>query len=172
MTKKHWWTILLIVSLIPFKTTTVPEWRVRYIDKKGRPFASLPVEQTWQNYSAEASANYLRKETDQQGYIKFPKHEVWAPLLVRFALPIINVLSSGINAGFGPTSWLVTSCNVLHVGDGAVYDGNDLPSTVVLGFFDFSGQNKPDASSTPPQCTIIEAQAKDASNSEGNKQEK
>ena len=47
----------LILLLVPIRTTTVPEWRIRYIDAKGQPISGLPVRQTWQNYSAELTEN-------------------------------------------------------------------------------------------------------------------
>lgn len=155
--EKYWKAILLIVFLIPYPTTTVPEWRIRYIDTKGRPFVSLPVEQTWQNYSVESSGHTLSKETDRNGYVIFPEHDVWASLLHRIVGPIGNVLSTGIEASFGPSSWLINQCNLGQTEDGdAYYNGDDLPSTIVLIFEDSH------IISPSPQCATIEAQAKDA----------
>jgi len=154
---------ILLAGLVPFPTRTVPEWRVRYVDAKGRPFVSLPVQQTWQNYSIESTANYLSRETDAQGYVAFPAHDAWSPLLIRLVRPIGNVFSTGVHASFGPSSWLVTRCNVFETGDtGAVYTGEDLPSQVVLTYFDRSLPNMPGSLPTPPQCATIDAQAKSA----------
>jgi hypothetical protein len=137
---------------------------VRYVDAKGRPFVNLPVTQTWQNSSAESSANEHTKETDQNGYVVFPTRKVWAPLLVRIFRPIANILSSGINASFGSSSWLNNMCNLTEAGDSTVYDENEVVGTVVLVFYEKYIPNLPDAFPvrSHSQCVVIEAQAKDA----------
>src|SRR5690349_10497790 len=95
---------VLVAGLIPFPTDTVPEWRVRYLDGKGRPVVGLPVEQTYQNYSFESTANVMTLRTDSNGYVAFLLHSAWSPLLFRILGPVRNVLMTGVHASFGPSS--------------------------------------------------------------------
>lgn len=154
-----------LVCVIPFPTTTVPEWKIRYVDKKGRPVPGLPVSQTWQNYSIESQPNYTDGLTDAQGYVVFPEHGSWSPVVIRLVHPILNVLSQGVHAGFGNTSWVQARCDVRATQDTqAVYYGQPLPTNVVLEYDDRSGLRAamPGSMPVPPECKAIEAQVQDA----------
>lgn len=43
-----------LILLLPYKTTVVPEWKIRVIDETGRPFAGAIVRQVWDHYSCES----------------------------------------------------------------------------------------------------------------------
>jgi hypothetical protein len=154
---------LLVLVLVPFPTTTVPEWRIQYVDAKGQPLAGLSVQQTWQNYSIESGANYMRLQTDMQGYATFPKHTAWAPMLMRIFHPVANVVSTGVHASFGPSSWVVHRCDLAATGETlAVYTGSDLPGKIVLKYEDRSKLRAALPMPVPSECGAIEAQAKNA----------
>jgi hypothetical protein len=76
---------LIILFLVPYPTTVVPEWRVRVVDEAGRPYAGMGVSQGWQHYSLEleGGGNYETRRTDGDGYVTFPKRTLWAGLLSR-----------------------------------------------------------------------------------------
>ena len=157
--------VALIAALIPYPMATVPEWRVQYVDNKGRPVAGLPVEQTWQNYSVESTANLMTLRTDAQGYVVFPAHSTWSPLLLRLFGPVRNVFSTGVHASFGPSSWLIPKCDVTDANALAIYTGSkDLPTQIVLKYFDRSAIRAAiparDLPPVPAECTAIEAQVK------------
>jgi hypothetical protein len=157
--------VVFAVALIPFPTATVPEWRVQYIDGRGRPVVGLPIEQTWQNYSVESRANVVTRHTDAQGYVVFPARSTWSPLLFRAVGPVLNVLSTGVHASFGPSSWLIPKCDVTGSNAMAVYTGSkELPTTIVLKHFDRSAIRAAiparDLLPIPAECAAIEAQVK------------
>jgi hypothetical protein len=76
---------LIILFLVPYPTTVVPEWRVRVVDEVGRPYAEMEVSQGWKNYSLELEdgENMETGRTDGDGYVTFPKRTFWAGLLSR-----------------------------------------------------------------------------------------
>lgn len=117
----------VVLSAIPYKTTTVPAWRIRFTDESGVPFRSLPVNQTWRNYSVEASDHRASGVTDENGYAQFPERSVWSPLVMRVLGPIGSIIGAGAHASFGSSAWIMTSCDVMERGSrlatyyGAVY---------------------------------------------------
>jgi hypothetical protein len=157
--------LLALAACIPFPSLTVPEWRVQFVDRKGRPFTGLKVGQTWQNYSTEIRDHKESRRTDAQGCVSFPRRTNWAPLAVRILGPVASFFFGGWwEAAYGPSSWLTTSCNVSEVYDGAVYNGSStLQNQVTLKYYDRSGPRA--IFGDPPilpECASIEAQAKDA----------
>jgi hypothetical protein len=156
---------LLVVGLVPFPTTTVPEWRLQYVDGAGRPVAGLPVEQTWQNYSIESTGNLMTLRTDTQGYVVFPSHSTWSPFLLRVLGPVGNVFRTGVHASFGPSSWLIPKCDVRAANAHAIHTGsNKLPGQIVLKYEDSSSIRAViparDLLPVPPECAAIEAQVR------------
>lgn len=126
--------------------------------------AGLPVSQTWQN-SIESQANDTDGVTDAQGYVVFPEHWAWSPVVIRLVHPILNVLSQGVHASFGDTSWVIPKCDVRATQDTqAVYYGRPLPTQVVLEYQDSSGLRAamPDSMPLPLPCKAVEAQVRDA----------
>jgi hypothetical protein len=156
---------VLVASVVPFPTTTVPEWKLRYVDKRGNPVPGLLVSQTWQNYSIESRANYTDGSTDLQGYVTFPEHKSWSPLLVRLVHPVLNILSTGVHASFGSSSWVIPKCDVKESGPAqAVYYGQPLPTEIVVVYEDRSRLRAAMPGSMQPaaSCKAVEAQVKDA----------
>jgi hypothetical protein len=71
-----------LILLLPYKTTVVPEWRIRVIDETGRSFAGATVRQEWHHYSYDVSDGDART-ADGAGYVVFPERTFTAPLLYR-----------------------------------------------------------------------------------------
>ena len=76
---------IVILLLVPFPSTVVPEWRVRVVDESGRPYAGMRVSEGWKHYSLEleAGGNYETCQTDGGGYVTFPRRTFWAGLMSR-----------------------------------------------------------------------------------------
>jgi hypothetical protein len=106
----------VVLSAIPYRTITVPAWRIRFTDEGGTPFRSLPVNQTWRNYSVEAHDHHASGITDEDGYAQFPERSMWAPLVLRAIGPIQSVLRAGAHAGFGSSAWVITPCDLSERG--------------------------------------------------------
>jgi hypothetical protein len=155
--------IALAASLMPIRTVTVPEWRAQFVDATGKPFKSLPVEQTWQNYSIESSAHYSSGVTDNEGFVIFPERTVRAPIILRIVGPIGSVLfRGGVHASFGPTSWLVVMCDMLPTDRLAIYAGADLPNKFTLKFFDRAPARNSTGMPHNDQCKGPDEQARQA----------
>jgi hypothetical protein len=159
-------TVLLAFAVcIPFPSVTVPEWKVQFVDHKGRPFAGLEVEQTWKNYSTENSEHRESRRTDSQGYISFPERTNRASMMTRILGPIANFLSSLWEASYGPSTSLFPICDVSDAYGVAGFNSSGiLPNQVVLRYYDRSRTKAIFGNSSPisPECVSIEAQARDA----------
>lgn len=85
--KKSW--ILATVGAMalllpyPFKTTVVPDWKVRIVDEAGNPMRSFRVREVWQHATIETYSHHEDLITDGDGYVTFPKRTVLGSLLVR-----------------------------------------------------------------------------------------
>ena len=155
--------VAALASCYPVQSVTAPEWNVRFVDKKGRPFQGMPVRQVWKDSSAQSSSNEQTQNMDLNGSVTFPERRLWAPALARLIQPISNILSTGVHASFGTSSYLIPLCDVLETGNvGAVYTGSELPKQVTLSYFDRSPIRAATGGKNPTECSVIEAQAKDA----------
>ena len=144
----------VVVALVPFPTRTVPKWRVTYVDQQGRPLVGLPVQETWQNYSAELRASRATLHTDKNGELVFPPRYVLAPVAWRVLVSAHNLFATGVHASFGSEAWLIAKCNVIEASaPAAIYTGGSPPDRVALRYFAREGP-------TPPGCDSIEEQAR------------
>jgi hypothetical protein len=151
----------VVLSAIPYKTIAVPAWRIRFTDESGMPFRSLPVNQTWRNYSVESHDHHASGMTDENGYAQFPVRSVCAPLVMRVLGPIKSILGAGAHAGFGSSGWIMTSCDLMERGSRlATYYGADLPDHLTLGYFDRGNiRSSIVPMSVDPRCQQQEEQA-------------
>jgi len=102
----------LMLLIIPFPTTAVPEWRVRVIDPEGEPVAGVWVRQAWKHYSLqlEGGENFDERWSDKNGYVVFPEKRITKGLLHRIVLIALTGLltlahgSTGVHASV----WAVT----------------------------------------------------------------
>jgi hypothetical protein len=150
----------VVLSAIPYKTTTVPAWRIRFTDESGVPYRSLPVNETWRNYSVEVSDHNASGMTDENGYAQFPERSVWSPLIMGVLGPIGSILGASAHASFGSSGWIMTSCDLIERGSRlATYYGADLPDHLTLGYFDRGNIRSIVPMSADPRCKEQEAQA-------------
>lgn len=84
--------------------------------------------------------------------------------IARLAIPVQNVLSTGIDASFGRNSSLIPLCDMLPTGQGSSdYFGSSLPTKLALIFFDRSHtKSMPGYAQPPPICATLVEQIRDA----------
>ena len=122
---------IALCFLFPFKTTVVPEWRIRVVDETGQPFAGVRVSQSWYHYSYGVSDGEDRY-ADQNGYVTFPERAFSAPMLyrvLRSALAQLLTLAHG-STGIRSYVWAVTPERSSEFFD--YKPGEPLPKEIVL----------------------------------------
>jgi len=84
----------IVVSLIPYKTTIVPEWKLRVVDEQGVPYRNHNVGFHCENYSLRisCSADDSPGKTDDGGYVIFPESTITMSLARRLVLTISSYL--------------------------------------------------------------------------------
>ena len=122
---------IFLFCFFPFKTTVVPEWKIRVVDESGEPFTDARVFQSWYHYSYDVSDGEERY-VDQNGYVTFPERTFRAPLLyrvLRSALAQLLTLAHG-STGIHAYVWAVTPERT----SAFFYykPGEPLPKTIVL----------------------------------------
>jgi hypothetical protein len=123
---------IALCFVFPFKTTVVPEWRIKVVDETGQPFAGARVSQSWYHYSYGVSDGEDRY-ADQNGYVTFPERTFRAPLLYRIlrsALAHLLTLAHG-STGVQSYVWAVTPKRSSEFFD--YKPGEPLPKEIVLG---------------------------------------
>jgi hypothetical protein len=93
------------ILLYPWKTTVVPEWRVRIVDQSGAPLANTGVREVWQHSSVEARSHEEDRVTDNEGYVTFPQRTIRSPLAIRILRPTINAINPHYSSG--PHAYLI-----------------------------------------------------------------
>lgn len=80
-------------SLVPYKTVSIPEWKIQLVDPSGRAVESIEVVQEWEHYNlvGEESETLI---SDQSGIVIFPARTYYAPLLFRILFRSLDVINS------------------------------------------------------------------------------
>jgi hypothetical protein len=89
--------LVALILLIPYKTTIVPEWKIRAVDKQGKPIPHARFRQGWDNDSYGIHGMEVR-EGDDNGYVVLPERSFYAPLIYRIpgsALAYLMLLAHG-----------------------------------------------------------------------------
>lgn len=74
--------MVLIVVFIPYKTISVPEWKIKVLKRDGQPASQIEVSQTWWDYGVLEKKEEIRI-SDEEGNLTFPERIFWSPLAVR-----------------------------------------------------------------------------------------
>ena len=93
---------MTLVSIYPFETTVVPAWTLKVVDEHGNLVRGAFVRELWQHDSIESKSHEQDSSTDQDGYVTFPSRTIKASLLSRMFGPVVNFITEGIHAGYGP----------------------------------------------------------------------
>jgi len=96
--------IVIPLSLIPFETTVVPEWKILVVDHNGTPLANINVHQYWQHYGLEEDEHYEVIKTDDKGVVILPRRTIKANLVQRIYGPVRQFLTLFIHASYSPSS--------------------------------------------------------------------
>jgi hypothetical protein len=158
--------LAVVTAIWPARSTTVPEWTIRFVDAKGSAVANLPVHQSWRNYSFEDEDHFAVGLTDSTGLVSFPARRLWLPVGVRLIWPLRHL--GIIHASNGPSSFLVPQCDLMTSGPTLpAYSprlGASLPNVIVVKYHDLSNlrAHMPGSEAPAPQCAEIEAQVRNA----------
>ena len=85
--------LLLIISLIPYSTESIPEWTVKIVDYNGQPVSNIEVTQNWSSTSSESKSSET-KISDNNGFVTFPPRKFFAPFLSRIFINFIEHINS------------------------------------------------------------------------------
>jgi hypothetical protein len=74
---------VLASLFVPYKSTTVPEWKLEVTDEAGKPISGITVMQQWQYIDLDIAPWVDVRSTDVHGQVFFPRRVVWASLATR-----------------------------------------------------------------------------------------
>jgi hypothetical protein len=124
-------TGLGVITFYPWKTTVVPEWKVRIVDQNGAPLTNTGVREVWQHYSIESGSHEQDLPTDKQGYVTFPERAIRSPLAVRIIRPIINALNPHHSSG--PDGFVIVLAGEYDTwSNNSALPGQPLPKEVIV----------------------------------------
>ncbi|HEV2826446.1 MAG TPA: hypothetical protein VGW76_02500 [Pyrinomonadaceae bacterium] len=93
---------LIVLMVIPFEITVVPEWKLRVVDQTGQGLKGNRVRESWSHYTLETQSHEEEQLSDANGYVQFPRRTIRTNIITwaaKFAARIVNVHSS-----FGPSA--------------------------------------------------------------------
>ena len=101
------------LSLIPFDTTFIPEWKLRVVNEGGVPLEGQFVAQYCTNYTLGIhpceDVDNDSKITNREGYVVFPERKIRASLLYRIVRPIAGLFLFLANGEYGTYGSVGTS---------------------------------------------------------------
>jgi hypothetical protein len=131
----HRLLIIVAVALIlffPYKTTIVPEWKIRAVDKQGKPIPHARFRQSWGNYSYDIDGTEFL-EGDDNGYVILPERAFYAPAIYRIprsALAYLMLLAHGGIGNDASLNALTDKCSSEHLNYEQI---KFLPDVIVIG---------------------------------------
>ena len=122
--------LVLAALLIPYPTTSVPEWKVKVINKGSESSAGLEIRQTWSHGQGETTDSMI---TDEQGFVTFPARKRFLPLIMRIPLRgleyLENLLLHGASIGARAYVWSAYTNNRDWL---RYYEGGKIHDTLVV----------------------------------------
>jgi hypothetical protein len=98
---------ILVLLLIPIRTTVAPAWPLRVLDDSGQPVSDAMVRQVWLHNGADAEHHEAVLRTGRGGSVRLPARKVTASSLQR----AINTVRA----------WSVSSEHTIRVRASEVY---------------------------------------------------
>jgi hypothetical protein len=89
------------IVLCPIASLEAPEWKVRVVDRTGKPVRDVVVRESCRHYSAEFGGHEEDLRPDNQGNASFSKKVIRVPIVKRL-LVIAAAAADGAHASFGP----------------------------------------------------------------------
>jgi hypothetical protein len=123
--------VISLILFIPYKTTIVPEWKIRAVDNQGNPVSHARFRQGWDNYSYDISSMEFW-EADDNGYVTLPERSFYAPLAYRIprsALAYLLLLAHGSVGNSASLNALTDKCSSKHLNYEEI---KSLPDTIVI----------------------------------------
>jgi hypothetical protein len=87
--------ILAVVALFPWKSTVAPDLSVHVFDEVGNPASGVVVRQDWEYFSIGSWKYKEYSQTDENGYVAFPKRSARTNLLSKILSLGLEVLTAG-----------------------------------------------------------------------------
>lgn len=108
--KKVLFGIILAVLLIPYPTTSIPEWRVQVVDENGNPLANTEVIQEWSN-GLILGKSIEKRVSNEEGFVIFPTRKFLCPVIFRLLIRVIDninyfLMLHGSRVGSWATVWV------------------------------------------------------------------
>ncbi len=127
--------VIALILLFPYKTTIVPEWKIRAVDSAGNPIPHARFRQGWNNDSYNIHGMELR-EGDDNGYVILPERSFYAPLIYRIprsALAYLMLLAHGSVGNDASLNAVTDKCSSKHLNYEEI---KSLPEVIVIGCSD------------------------------------
>lgn len=118
--------------LIPYPTTSIPEWHVKLVYDDGSNATDLIVRQEWGHNSTFGTQSET-KTSDMNGNVVFPERRFYAPLLFRVILWILDLTSYYVmphGSGIGSHARVVS--NQEFVDQIYFREGEELQRTLII----------------------------------------
>ncbi len=129
--------VIALVLLFPYKTTIVPEWKLRAINKNGKPLPYAGFRQSWDNDSYDIHGMEFR-EGDDNGYVTLPERAFYAPVIYRIprsALAYLMLFAHGSVGNDASLNAATNRCSSEHLNYKQI---KTLPETIVISCADAS----------------------------------
>lgn len=124
--------LVLILLIFPFKTTVVPNWKLRVVDQSGNPVPMINVTQHWQHYLLESSGTEDLRKSGSDGLVDFPERTIRASALRRFVETLARLPKSGAKAKREPYGSVVVWGSKTHETAVAVYNEGEQPQSEIV----------------------------------------
>ena len=104
--------LLIFVSLlVPYPTTSIPEWHVTLVYEDGSIAPDIEVRQEW-SHSSTLGTQSENKTSDTNGNVVFPERRFYAPLLFRGILWMLDLAAYYVmphGSSIGPHARVVSN---------------------------------------------------------------
>lgn len=103
---------ILLLSFVPFPTTIVPEWHVRFVDEAGAPVPGVSARISCYHYSYSNKNRCPDDEgrtSNANGEVVFPGQSIWLGLLPRIFLTAVGYALLLAHGSVGIDAYLVVS---------------------------------------------------------------
>ena len=124
--------MVLAVILIPYNSTSVPEWKITTINSLGQPLTQIKVTQTWFDYGVLGEKKEVRI-SDSEGNVIFPERRFSCSLAFRVLFRFfdsVNQISMMHGASEGGTA--VISAGIVYPSHIWYKNGGELKKVIVV----------------------------------------
>ncbi|MGH9906819.1 MAG: hypothetical protein ACRD8U_14705 [Pyrinomonadaceae bacterium] len=124
--------LCLVTLFFPFKTTIVPEWRLRVVDQAGAPVPGINVTEHWQHFLLESVGHEELRQTGIDGTVSFSGRTIRASLLRRLLATLSSLATEGFRAKRRPGASVVIWGSKDHATTVETYDDEQAPLSEIV----------------------------------------